>query len=105
VTIATQQPVARDLRYLLTLDHVSYELERIGDHASSVAKQVVKLAPEPPLGGYIHLPEMAERGAGLICSTGCSGADRGERRRRPRAGQRRRCDRPPLSRHVRSASR
>ncbi len=40
VTIATQQPVARDLRYLLTLDHVTYELERIGDHAASVAKQV-----------------------------------------------------------------
>jgi phosphate transport system protein len=66
VTIATQQPVARDLRYLLTLDHVSYELERIGDHASSVAKQVLKLAPLPPLKGYIHLPEMAERGAVLL---------------------------------------
>ena len=34
VTIATQQPVARDLRYLLTLDHVTYELERMGDHAA-----------------------------------------------------------------------
>jgi len=66
VTIATQQPVARDLRYLLTLDHVTYELERIGDHASSVAKQVLKLAPEPPLQGYVHLPEMAELGAGLV---------------------------------------
>jgi phosphate transport system protein len=66
VTIATQQPVARDLRYLLTLDHVTYELERIGDHASSVAKQVMKLAPEPPLKSYIHLPEMAERGAELV---------------------------------------
>ncbi len=66
VTIATQQPVARDLRYLMTLDHVSYELERIGDHASSVAKQVMKLAPYPPLKGYMHLPEMAERGATLL---------------------------------------
>ncbi len=66
VTIATQQPVARDLRYLLTLDHVTYELERIGDHASSVAKQVLKLAPEPPLKGYVHLPEMAERAAVLV---------------------------------------
>ncbi len=66
VTIATQQPVARDLRYLLTLDHVTYELERIGDHASSLAKQTLKLAPEPPLEGYVHLPEMAERGAQLI---------------------------------------
>lgn len=64
--IATQQPVARDLRYLLTLDHVTYELERIGDHAASVAKQVLKLAPEPPLEGYVHLPEMTERAAVLI---------------------------------------
>jgi phosphate transport system protein len=66
VTIATQQSVARDLRYLLTLDHVTYELERMGDHASSVAKAVIKLAPEPPLQKYIHLPEMAERGAVLV---------------------------------------
>jgi phosphate transport system protein len=66
VTIATQSPVARDLRYLLTLDHVMYELERIGDHASSVAKAVLKLAPEPPLSDYVHLPEMAERCAVLV---------------------------------------
>jgi phosphate transport system protein len=66
VTIATQQPVARDLRYLLTLDHVTYELERIGDHAASLAKQVIKLAPEPPLAGYVKLPEMAERDAELV---------------------------------------
>jgi phosphate transport system protein len=66
VTIAPQQPVARDLRYLLTLDHVTYELERMGDHAASVAKAVIKLAPEPPLKGYVHLPEMAERAAVLV---------------------------------------
>jgi phosphate transport system protein len=65
-TIATQQPVARDLRFLLTLDHVSYELERMGDHASSVAKQVRKLAPEPPLKGNVDLPEMGERAAVLV---------------------------------------
>lgn len=66
VTIATQSPVARDLRYLLTLDHVMYELERIGDHAASVAKQVIKLAPEAPLAEYVHLPAMAELGAQLV---------------------------------------
>jgi phosphate transport system protein len=66
VTIATQQPVARDLRYLLTLDHVTYELERMGDHAASVAKQVRKLAPEPPLADWVKLPEMAERAAVLV---------------------------------------
>jgi len=66
VTIATQQPVARDLRYLLTLDHVTYELERMGDHAASVAKAVIKLAPEAPLREDMYLPEMAERAAVLV---------------------------------------
>ena len=66
IAIATQAPVARDLRYLLTLDHVTYELERMGDHAASVAKQVIKLAPEPPLAEYVKLPEMAELGAQLV---------------------------------------
>ncbi len=43
-TIATQAPVARDLRFLLALNHVAFELERIGDHASSIAKQTRWLA-------------------------------------------------------------
>ncbi len=65
-TIATQSPVARDLRFLLTLDHVSYELERMGDHAGSVAKQARKLAPHAPLLGYVDLPEMASTVARLV---------------------------------------
>ncbi len=65
-TIATQQPVARDLRFLLALDHVAYELERIGDHASSVAKQARKLAPEPPLKEYVDIPRMGELCAQLV---------------------------------------
>lgn len=64
--IATQAPVARDLRFLLALDHVSYELERMGDHAASVAKQVRKLAPEPPLKKYVDLPAMGELAATLV---------------------------------------
>jgi phosphate transport system protein len=56
--IATQQPVARDLRFLLSLDHVTYELERMGDHAASVAKQARKMASEPPLNRYVDLPTM-----------------------------------------------
>ncbi len=64
--IATQQPVARDLRFLLSLDHVTYELERMGDHAASVAKQARKLAPFAPLGDYRGLPEMARLTASLV---------------------------------------
>ncbi|HEY7941003.1 MAG TPA: phosphate signaling complex protein PhoU [Candidatus Limnocylindrales bacterium] len=65
-TIATQSPVARDLRFLLALDHVTYELERMGDHATSVAKQARKLAPQPPLAGYLGLPAMARAVADLV---------------------------------------
>src|SRR3712207_7724607 len=38
----------------------SYELERIGDHAVSVARQARKLAPEAPLKRYADLPQMGE---------------------------------------------
>jgi phosphate transport system protein len=65
-TIATQQPVARDLRFLLALDHVAYDLERMGDHASSVAKQARKLAPFPALGHNAHLSEMGRLTAHLV---------------------------------------
>jgi phosphate transport system protein len=43
-TIATQSPVAGDLRFLVALSHVTYELERIGDHAAGVARQVARLS-------------------------------------------------------------
>ena len=65
-TIATQTPVARDLRLLLALDHVTYELERIGDHGSSVAKQARKLAPLPPLKEYVDLPRMGMLAASQV---------------------------------------
>jgi phosphate transport system protein len=65
-TIALQQPVARDLRFLLALDHVSYELERMGDHAASVAKQARKLAPLPPLKRYVDLPRMGQLAADQV---------------------------------------
>lgn len=65
-TIATQQPVARDLRFLMALDHVTYELERMGDHAGSVAKQARKLASRPPLPASPALPEMGEIAAQLV---------------------------------------
>ncbi|MES1239280.1 MAG: phosphate signaling complex protein PhoU [Chloroflexota bacterium] len=49
MAIATQSPVARDLRFMMALDHVAFELERIGDHASGIAKQVKWLVDEPVL--------------------------------------------------------
>lgn len=66
MTIATQQPVARDLRFLLSLDRVTYELERIGDHAGDVAKQARKLADVPVLRPYAELAEMGRIAANLV---------------------------------------
>ena len=65
-TIATQQPVARDLRFLLSLDRVTYELERIGDHAGDVAKQARKLADMPVLRPYAELASMGRITADLV---------------------------------------
>jgi phosphate transport system protein len=63
MTIATQAPVARDLRFLLALDRVTYELERMGDHAGSVAKQARKLAGVVSMVTYDELTPMAELAA------------------------------------------
>jgi phosphate transport system protein len=64
--IATQAPVARDLRFLLALHHVAAELERMGDHASSVAKQARKLGDSPGPGRSSNLPRMGELAAGQV---------------------------------------
>ncbi len=65
-TIATQAPVARDLRFLLALNHVASELERIGDHAVGVAKQVRRLPDGTPVPAATELARMGELAASLV---------------------------------------
>jgi phosphate transport system protein len=65
-TIATQAPVARDLRFLLALNHVASELERIGDHAVGVARQVRRLPEGPPVPAAIELARMGELAGTLV---------------------------------------
>ncbi|HEY8238897.1 MAG TPA: phosphate signaling complex protein PhoU [Candidatus Limnocylindrales bacterium] len=65
-TIATQSPVARDLRFLMGLDHVAFELERIGDHASSIAKQTRRLTEESVLRETRDLVEMGRLAADQV---------------------------------------
>jgi phosphate transport system protein len=69
LTIATQQPVARDLRFLLALDRIGSELERIGDMVANVAKRARELAPEPPLDGHLAIPEMGRIAAQFLADT------------------------------------
>lgn len=69
LAIATQQPVARDLRFLLALDRIGAELERIGDSVANVAKRARELAPEPPLEGHLAIPEMGRIAAQFLADT------------------------------------
>jgi phosphate transport system protein len=66
VLIATQQPVARDLRELVTVFKVTDNLERAGDHAVHQAKAASKLAGEPPFRQVDRLCRMAEIECGMV---------------------------------------
>ena len=64
--IATQQPLAGDLRTIVSVLHVTVDLERMGDHAEGIAKIAVMLADEPPLKPYVDIPRMAEVARGML---------------------------------------
>ena len=59
--IATQQPMARDLRAIITLLHITVELERMGDYAEGIAKISLNIGNEPTLKPLIDIPRMAEK--------------------------------------------
>ncbi|MBB2481255.1 phosphate signaling complex protein PhoU [Bacillus sp. APMAM] len=58
--IATQQPVGTDLRRIATMLKVSSDLERMGDHAVSIAKATIRLKDETYIKPLIDIPKMAE---------------------------------------------
>ncbi|MFQ5472383.1 MAG: phosphate signaling complex protein PhoU [Dehalococcoidia bacterium] len=58
--MATQQPLAGDLRTIVSVLHITVDLERMGDHAEGIAKIVIMLADETPLKQYVDIPRMAE---------------------------------------------
>ena len=59
--IATQQPMASDLRAIICVLNIITDIERIGDHAEGIAKIVVMIGDEPPLKPLIDVPRMAEK--------------------------------------------
>ncbi len=58
--LATQSPLAIDLRLITAAMKINADLERIGDQAVNVAENVIKLLPQPPLKPLIDIPRMAE---------------------------------------------
>ncbi|QJC51468.1 phosphate signaling complex protein PhoU [Paenibacillus albicereus] len=58
--IATQQPVAKDLRRVLVAFRISGDLERMGDLSVDIAKVVLRLEGQSLIKPLIDLPRMAE---------------------------------------------
>jgi len=68
--IATQQPVARDLREMVTIFKLTSNIERVGDHASHLARAARKLSKKgnSPFRAQMHLEKMAEIGQKMLRS-------------------------------------
>ncbi len=64
--IATQQPIANDLRIIVAVLNIITELERIGDYAAGIAKIAVMIGDEPPLKPLIDIPRMAEQTVDML---------------------------------------
>jgi phosphate transport system protein len=59
--IATQQPMASDLRIIIAILNITTEIERIGDYAVGIARVVVMIGDEPPLKPLVDIPRIAEQ--------------------------------------------
>jgi phosphate transport system protein len=64
--IATQQPMARDLRILVSILHITVELERMGDYAEGIARINVLMGDKPLLKPLIDIPRMAEKATSML---------------------------------------
>ena len=58
--ISLQAPLASDLRTIISVLHITVDLERMGDHAEGIARIALMLSDEPPIRPLVDLPRMAE---------------------------------------------
>lgn len=61
VLIATQQPLASDLRAIFSIATIANDLERMSDHAKGIAKIFLRMADQPLLKPLIDIPRMVEK--------------------------------------------
>jgi phosphate transport system protein len=64
--IATQQPMASDLRIIIAGLNMIVDIERMGDHAEGIAKIVLRHEDAPLLKPLIDIPRMAQLAAGML---------------------------------------
>ena len=67
--IATQGPLARDLRTIVAVLHITVDLERMGDHAEGIAKVALMLADDVPIEEYVDIPNMAQITTKMLLSS------------------------------------
>lgn len=66
VLIATQQPLASDLRVIFAVANIATELERMADHAKGIGQIGVMMGPREPLKPLIDIPRMAQKARWLL---------------------------------------
>jgi phosphate transport system protein len=66
VAIATQQPMATDLRTLAAILHIITELERMGDYAKGIARINLMIGQQPLIKPLIDIPRMAEQARSML---------------------------------------
>lgn len=67
--IATQAPMASDLRTIASAIHIATELERMGDHAAGNAKIVLMTADEPLLKPLVDIPRMSDAARAMLADS------------------------------------
>jgi phosphate transport system protein len=66
VLIATQQPLASDLRVIFAIANIATELERMADHAKGIGQIGVMMGPREPLKPLVDIPRMARKARWLL---------------------------------------
>lgn len=64
--IATQQPMASDLRAIIAVLNIIVDLERIGDHAAGIAKITLMHEGKTLVKPLVDIPRMAEKGRDML---------------------------------------
>jgi len=64
--IATQQPMASDLRRLAAVLQIVTDLERMGDYASGIARICIDIGDQPHIKPLIDIPRMAEKSVSML---------------------------------------
>ncbi len=67
--LATQQPMAGDLRTIASVFAITIDLERMADHAEGISRAVKRLGDEPPVKPLVDIPQMDETLQGMLRDT------------------------------------